>query len=257
MHEMTLSDPVNLPDNWVITTLGEICCKPQYGWTTKAARDRKGAKLLRTTDISGGNIDWDSVPFCNQEPPILSKYILRAGDIVVSRAGSVGVSALIQDCPQAVFASYLIRFRALDGIDEKFLKYFLQSPAYWNQISEKASGVAQPNVNAKKLSDLSVPLPPLPEQSRIVAEIEKQLKRLDASVAELERVRANLRRYRASVLKAACEGRLVETEADLAKAEDRQYEHAEELLVHILTERRSHWESQPRRRQKYRKTYFP
>ena len=62
-----------------------------------------------------------------------------------------------------------------------------------------------------------LPSSPLPEQRRIVAEIEKQFTRLDASVAALKRTQANLKRYRASVLKAACEGTLVPTEAELAR----------------------------------------
>ena len=77
-------------------------------------------------------------------------------------------------------------------------------------------------------------LPPLPEQHRIVAEIEKQFTRPDASVAALKRAQANLKRYRASVLNAACEGKLVATEADLARAEGRDYEPADRLLERIL-----------------------
>ena len=86
------------------------------------------------------------------------------------------------------------------------------------------------------------PLPPLPEQQRIVAEIEKQFTRLEAGVAALRRVQANLKRYRAAVLKAACEGRLVPTEAELAKAENRQFETGEELLARTLSERRPAWQ---------------
>ena len=97
-----------------------------------------------------------------------------------------------------------------------------------------------------------LPLPPLAEQHRVVAEIEKQLTRLDASVAALRRARANLKRYRASVLKDACEGRLVPTEASLARAEGREYEHAGQLLQRILEERRARWESQEKRRGKYK-----
>jgi type I restriction enzyme S subunit len=56
-------------------------------------------------------------------------------------------------------------------------------------------------------------------------------------------VQTNLRRYRASVLKAACEGRLVPTEAKLARKEGRDYEPAEKLLQRILRERRARWET--------------
>jgi type I restriction enzyme S subunit len=57
-------------------------------------------------------------------------------------------------------------------------------------------------------------------------------------------VRSNLKRYRAAVLKAACEGRLVPTEAELARAEGREYEPADRLLTRILEERRARWEAE-------------
>ena len=104
---------------------------------------------------------------------------------------------------------------------------------------------------------LPLPLPPLPEQRRIVAEIEKQFTRLDASVAALKRTQANLKRYRASVLKAACEGTLVPTEAELARAEGRDYEPADRLLDRILAERRARWESQDKRRGQYKEPAAP
>jgi hypothetical protein len=76
----------------------------------------------------------------------------------------------------------------------------------------------------RNLAAIKVPVPPSAEQERIVAEIDKQFTRLDAAVAALNRAKANLKRYRATVLKAACEGRLVPTEAELARKEGRNYE---------------------------------
>ena len=77
--------------------------------------------------------------------------------------------------------------------------------------------------------------------AEIVAEIEKQFTRLEAGVAGLRRVQANLKRYRAAVLKAACEGKLVPTEAELARQEGRTYETGAQLLERILSERRRKW----------------
>lgn len=88
---------------------------------------------------------------------------------------------------------------------------------------------------------LCFPCPPLDEQKRIVAEIEKQFTRLEAGVTSLKRVQSTLKRYRASVLNAACEGRLVPTEAELARRESRPYESATNLLNRILEERRCRW----------------
>ncbi len=92
-----------------------------------------------------------------------------------------------------------------------------------------------------------------------MAEIEKQFTRLEAGVAALRRVQANLKRYRAAVLKAACEGRLVPTEAELQKSAGRgqksktKFETGAELLARILTERRQNWQG----RGKYKEPAAP
>ncbi len=86
-----------------------------------------------------------------------------------------------------------------------------------------------------------IPVAPLPEQRRIVAEIEKQFTRLQAGVAALRRVQANLKRYRAAVLKAACEGKLVPTEGELARREYRTYEPAMTLLSRLRNEPRAEY----------------
>ena len=140
-----------------------------------------------------------------------------------------------------MFASYLIRFRPKTSISTKYLKYYLQSPAYWRAINTGKKGIAVQNVNATMLSRIPVPVAPPTVQDEIVAELEKQFSRLDEAVANLQRVKANLKRYKASVLKAAVEGRLVETEATLARREGRDYETGEQLLQRILAERRSRW----------------
>ena len=198
----------NLPDGWAWKDLEEICVPPQYGWTTKGLADGK-LHLLRTTDITSGSINWDTVPFCAEEPSDREKYLLHDGDIVISRAGSVGYSHLIKNPKPAVFASYLIRFRPL--INEKYIAFFLQSPAYWQAISEQSLGIAIPNVNASKLKKIRVPIAPENEQERIVAKIEELFTQLEAGTSALAKVQAGLRRYKASVLKAACEGKLLES----------------------------------------------
>ncbi len=104
-------------------------------------------------------------------------------------------------------------------------------------------GTTISGVTKKQLATLAFLVPPRAEQRRIVAEIEKQFTRLDAAVAALKHVQANLKRYHAAVLKAACEGRLVPTEAELARKEGRPYETGEQLLARILQERRAEWEA--------------
>jgi type I restriction enzyme S subunit len=238
LTENELRDEQPMPDGWVWTQLGDVCLKPQYGWTTSAAREGT-LHLLRTTDITPGNIDWGTVPFCKKEPPERDKYLLRDGDIVVSRAGSVGFSHLVRNPKEAVFASYLIRFKPL--IDERYVAFFLKSPPYWAAISEKSIGIAIPNVNATKLRQIWLPVPPLPEQHRIVAKIEELFTQLDAGVAALEKAKAQLRRYRQAVLKAAVEGELTR---EWREAHRGELEPASVLLERILEERRVRWEAE-------------
>ena len=230
-----------LPAGWELETLGSLCEKSQYGWTTKADKLGGDIKFLRTTDITPGVVDWQSVPYCMEAPADLEKYLIKDGDILISRTGSIGVNYLVVKPEPAVFASYLIRFRPKKTISTKYLKYYLQSPAYWRAINAGKKGIAVQNVNATMLSRIPVPVAPLAVQQEIVAEIEKQFSRLDEAVANLQRVKANLKRYKASVLKAAVEGRLVETEASIAQREGRSYETGEQLLQRILEERQANW----------------
>src|SRR6185436_19651858 len=98
-----------------------------------------------------------------------------------------------------------------------------------------------------------ISLAPVEQRGQIVAEIEKQFTRLEAGVAGLRRAQANLKRYRAAVLKAACEGKLVPTEAELARQEGRTYETGAQLLERILIEHRQMWN----RKGKYKEPVKP
>jgi len=227
----------DLPSGWTWTTLGEISDKPQYGWTTKANPEGGTVKLLRTTDITSGSLDWSSVPHCSENPDDLAKYLVQPGDIVISRAGSVGFSFLLSHVEKAVFASYLIRFRVRPSINKKYIAYYLKSPSYWRAIGASQAGIAVPNVNAKKLERIQIPLAPPPQQKRIVAEIEKQFSRLDEAVASLKRTKVNLKRYKAAVLKAAVEGKLTE---DWRK-QHMDVEPASRILERILADRHAKW----------------
>ena len=95
-------------------------------------------------------------------------------------------------------------------MDRSFVYYYFQSVDYWRQVSEGQVGIGQPNVNGTTLSNILVPLPPLPEQRRIVAKLEKLLAKVEASQKRLERIPTILKRFRQSVLAAACSGRLTE-----------------------------------------------
>jgi type I restriction enzyme S subunit len=108
------------------------------------------------------------------------------------------------------------------------------------------AGTTVQSIEMPALLDFEIPLPTPEEQQRVVETVEARLSLLDASVAGLLRVRANLKRYRASVLKSACEGRLVPTEAELARQEGRDFETGAQLLQRVLAERQKLPQSKPK-----------
>jgi type I restriction enzyme S subunit len=133
--------------------------------------------------------------------------------------------------------------RPKPGMDAKYIYYYVSSQAFRGEAERYMTGaVGQKRVSTTYLKQSTIPVAPFDQQKRIVAEIEKQFSRLDEAVANLKRVKANLKRYKAAVLKAAVEGRLVETEAELAHREGRSYETGAQLLQRILETRRSQWQ---------------
>lgn len=178
INEMKIPEseyPFEIPENWEYINLENITTKIQYGYTASSQETGK-IKYLRITDIQNNNVFWEKVPFCEIDENKFQKFCLKKNDIVVARTGATtGKSYLIKDLENAVFASYLIRI-SLFYIKPKYLWYFMQSKDYWRQITENISGIAQPGVNASKLSKLKIILPPIEEQKEIVRQLEILLK---------------------------------------------------------------------------------
>jgi type I restriction enzyme S subunit len=155
--------------SWKHSSLSDVSEKIDYGVTASANNGHVGPKFLRITDIQDNKVDWNSVPYCEADKNQIDRSSLSDGDIVFARTGATtGKSFLIRNCPNpSVFASYLIRVRVRDCLLPEFVAHFFQSPAYWAQVAAKAVGAAQPGINASKLGELQVPVPPLDEQKRI------------------------------------------------------------------------------------------
>ncbi len=201
---------MSLPKGWIETLLGALCSKPQYGYTTKAS-DEGDVKFLRTTDVTKPVLNWEKVPYCLVNPSSVDKYLLENGDIVISRAGSVGYSCRLESIPvDTVFASYLIRFKPNKLIDGAFIKHFLNAPEYWQQITDVSAGVAVQNINAKKLEVIKLPLPPLNEQKCIAKKLDELLATVEGIKTRLDNAPTIIKRFRQSILATATSGKLTE-----------------------------------------------
>ena len=233
---------------WTKTRLGELLTIVRgVSYKKEDATKEPGRDLipiLRATNIQQGLV-FDEFVY------VPSRYVseeqfLRPGDIVIAASSGsrsvVGKAAQLTTDWRGSFGTFCFGLRPKSGVNPAFLSWFLQTSEYRNQVSELSAGVNINNLKAAHIEGIPISIPSIEEQRRIVAEIKQQFTRLDAGVAALRRTQANLKRYRAAVLKAACEGRLVPTEAELAKTNGSKYETGDQLLTRILTERRKNWQ---------------
>jgi type I restriction enzyme, S subunit len=212
-----------LPNGWAWAALDEFCAVTQGQSPPGETYNTSGDGLpffqgkAEFGPIYPTPVKWCSAP----------TKVAKPEDVLISIRAPVGPTNL---CPSvACIGRGLAAVRPLAAIPPRFVLYGLRSTQ--DALTAKGTGSTFEAVSGSDLRSHRLPVPPLNEQHRIVAEIEKQFTRLDAAVEALTRSRANLKRYRASVLKAACEGRLVPTEAELARAEERDYEPADVLLT--------------------------
>jgi type I restriction enzyme S subunit len=135
--------------------------------------------------------------------------VVPAGAVLVSCIGNLGKTGIAK--VSLAFNQQINAVLFNDDVIPEFGFYYAQTLKPW--LYGESSATTIPIINKGKFQQARFPLAPLDEQREIVAELEKQFSRLDEAVANLLRVKANLKRYKASVLKAAVEGRLVETES--------------------------------------------
>ncbi len=183
---------------WPIAELGDLC-KPEYGFTEKSA-DQGDARFIRITDISPEGTLRQEEPKYITLTSQAQEYMLKKGDILVARTGATyGKTMLFEEDYPAVFASYLIRLRfPASLVLPRFYWAYAQSDQYWAQANALVTGGGQPQFNGNAVKQIKLPLPPLPTQERIAAEIEVEQSLVAANrdlVARFERkIQATLAR---------------------------------------------------------------
>ena len=243
------SERTALPVTWAIADASEACEKIQDGthFSPKDQLPEGRFRYITAKNVRPAGLDLSDVTYLSERDhrQIFERCDVRKGDVLLVKdgvnAGDAAVNTLDEEISLLSSVSFLRPRKGL--VTSEFLRYYLLSPLSQGTLTANLSGTAIRRIVLRRVRELPIRVAPLREQARIVEEVEKQFTRLDAAVAGLQRVKANLKRYRASVLKAACEGRLVPTEAELARREGRSFESGEELLKRILKERRARWEA--------------
>lgn len=168
--------PFDIPESWKWVRWGALSESIQYGFNAPA-KEKGRIRMVRISDIQDGNVLWDTVPFCDIAENNIETYLLGKNDILFARTGgTVGKSFLVKEVPyESVYAGYLIRTRYSSLLCPEYMKHFMESQLYWEQLRNGTIATAQPNCNGQTLSKMILPLPPLAEQKRIVAKLEQLL----------------------------------------------------------------------------------
>ena len=180
-----------VPEGWEVKTLGDLCHKPQYGYTASAIDEPVGPKFLRITDINKQPwINWSGVPYCKANREESQKYRLCEGDILIARMADPGHGVLIEENYEAVFASYLIRFRTIKKMHTRFLQYWLKSSTYWQLVQGRSVGTTRFSLNAKVLGRFPLLIPRDGITDVFSGQIDALRRRLIANASEMQRLGA-------------------------------------------------------------------
>ena len=232
-----------LPHGWAWAGLSEL---GEYGRGRSTHRPRNDPRLfggpyplVQTGDVREANGFIRKFEQTYSEAGLRQSRLWPTGTLCITIAANIADTAILTF--PACFPDSVVGFVAEKRPQlVRFVEYFLRTVQ--DELRRIAPATAQKNINLAMLDRVRVSVPPENELRRIVDTLDVYFSRLDAAVSGLERAQANLKRYRASVLKSAVEGRLVPTEAELAREEGRDYEPASVLLERILVERRRRWE---------------
>ncbi len=240
--------PHRLPAGWAILAAQEACEKIQDGthFSPKVQMPDGRYRYLTAKNIRPSGLALGDVTYLREDVhrAIYARCDTRKGDVLLVKDGvNAGDAALNTLDDEVSLLSSVCFLRPRRFLTAAFLRYYLLSPLGARSLTDKLTGTAIRRIVLQRVRALPVVIAPLREQQHLVDTIDSYLSRLDEAEAALKRVQRNLKRYRAAVLRAAVEGRLVPTEADLARADDRDYESASELLKRVLAERRRRWEA--------------
>ena len=237
----------DLPINWLnveLSDVAQIIRGVTYKREQSTDSPSEGAlPVLRATNITGAALTLDELVYVPSEN-ISNEQILRPGDVVIaSSSGSKEIvgkaGAFVGGSFVGSFGAFCTGLRPSAFLSPAYFGYYFQTRTYRKSVSELSAGSNINNLKTGDLASQNFPLPPAPEQTRIVAKLEELLSDLDAGVAELKAAQKKLAQYRQSLLKAAVEGALTAA----WRTQHQPTETGAQLLQRILQERRARWEA--------------
>jgi len=206
-----------LPPGWRWVRLGEVCEHKSGIWGPEAKAPTDGFPIVRSTEIAGHRIDPQSASIRSVPTDTAQRYALQSGDILINKSSGsphlVGWPAIFEDPGDGrtyLFSNFMLRLRVdKNRIDPWFMLYHLHSPmARANYLGAQDTTSGLRNLRVRDFIAQPIPLPPLPEQRRIVAYLDQIQARVTALQKAQESTEAELHRLEQAILDKAFRGEL-------------------------------------------------
>ena len=180
---------------WEVKKLIEVCEKITDGTHQTPTYFDDGVLFLSSRNVTSGTIDWENVKYIDakQHGEMQRRVSPRLNDILLAKNGTTGVAAMVdRDVPFDIYVS-LALLRPLATVHPTFLLHFINSPLAKKQFTKRLKGVGVPNLHLEEIREVEIPIPPLPEQQRIVGILDKAFAGLAIAVANAEKNLQNAR----------------------------------------------------------------
>jgi type I restriction enzyme S subunit len=179
--------------NWKESELGEIANVQTGPFGSQLKNEQYitgGTPVVTVEHIKDFRItDFDFPSITDEDKERLSKYLMKTGDILFTRVGSVDLSAFVSERQNGwMFSSRMLRVRPNEAINSRFLSYFFQQKSFRDYILNISVGATMPSINTGILKTIPISYPTLPEQTTIAS----ILSSLDDKIALLHRQNATL-----------------------------------------------------------------
>jgi type I restriction enzyme S subunit len=186
----------NIPENWEIVTVKEITAEHKQGFYTKEGYTKEGIRLARITDLNNPKIDYSKMPLLKISDSDYQSYKINKGDFLFARSGAIGTYGIVEtDEHEAIFASYLIRFKFNYNVVNRFFGYFFESYLCGNQLRGITQGNANVNINADNIKSLKFPLAPFEEQQKIaqiLSTVDAKIEVIDQQITQTQELKKGL-----------------------------------------------------------------
>lgn len=203
----------DLPEEWCLTKIGDVCSKITDGSHNPPRASTEGLPMLSAKNIHNGIVDF------NLEHRLIphddffiedKRTNIQANDVLLTIVGALGRTALVVKDYTKFTLQRSVAVLAAPHLDAKCFRYSLKEYQFQKQITDNAKGTAQKGIYLKKLSELTLPVPPLAEQKEIADRLDKLLAQVEVTQARLDRISDITKQFRQSVLAAAVSGKLTE-----------------------------------------------